>query len=130
MQFLLLILGLIVIIKSADILIDSSAKIARRYGVSSFIIGITVVAFGTSAPELAVGIVSGINHRNQLALGNIIGSSMSNIALIVGLAAIISPLEVKDTVVKRELPILFAIQTALGVMIFIGGQLSRGEGWA
>ncbi len=128
MQFLLLILGLVMIIKSADILIDSSSRIAYRYGVSSFIIGITVVAFGTSAPELAVGIVSGINHTNQLALGNIIGSSMSNIALIVGLAAVIFPLEVKDTVLKRELPILFVVQIALGAMIFIDGQLSRVEG--
>lgn len=128
MQFLLLILGLFVIIKSADILIDSTSKIARRYGVSSFIIGITVVAFGTSAPELAVGIVSGINHANQLTLGNIIGSSMSNMALIVGLAAVIFPLEVKDTIVKRELPILFVVQIALGAMMFIDGQLSRIEG--
>ncbi len=128
MQFLLLILGLVMIIKSADILIDSSSKIARRYGVSSFIIGITVIAFGTSAPELAVGIVSGINHKNQLTLGNIIGSSMSNIALIIGLAAVIFPLQVKDTVVKRELPILFVIQIALGAMLFTNGQLSRFEG--
>ncbi len=129
MQFLLLILGLAMIIKSADTLIDSSSKIARRYGVSSFIIGITVVAFGTSAPELAVGIVSGINHTNQLTLGNIIGSSMSNFALIAGLSAVIFPLEVKDTIVKRELPVLFAVQTALGAMLFIDDRLSRTEGF-
>lgn len=128
MQFLLLILGLVMIIKSADILIDSAAKIARRYGVSSFIIGITVIAFGTSAPELAVGIISGLSHTNQLTLGNIIGSSMSNIALIVGLSAVIFPLQVKDTVVKRELPILIVIQIALGAMMFIDGRLSRFEG--
>ncbi len=128
MQFLLLIFGLVMIIKSADILIDSSSKIARRYGVSSFIIGITVVAFGTSAPELAVGIVSGINRANQLTLGNIIGSSLSNIALIVGLAAVIFPLEVKDTIVKRELPLLLIIQIALGAMMFLDGHISRIEG--
>lgn len=128
MQFLFLILGLTMIIKSADVLIDSVSKIARRYGVSSFIIGITVIAFGTSAPELAVGIVSGINHANQLTLGNIIGSSISNMALIVGLSAVIFPLQVKDTVIKRELPILLGIQIALGAMMFIGGQLSRIEG--
>ena len=129
MQFLLLILGLAAIIKSADVLIDSAAKIARRYGVSSFIIGITVIAFGTSAPELAVGIVSGISRTNQLTLGNIIGSSMSNMALIVGLSAIIFPLQVKDTVLKRELPMLFGIQIILGAMMFFDGWLSRIEGF-
>ncbi len=128
MQFLLLILGLGLIVKSADILIDSAAKIARRYGVSSFIIGITVIAFGTSAPELAVGILSGISQTNQLTLGNIIGSCLSNIALIVGLSAMIFPLMVKDTVVKRELPMLIIIQVALGAMMFIDGQLSRIDG--
>ncbi len=129
MQFLILILGLVMIIKSADLLIDSAVKIARRYGASSFIIGITVIAFGTSAPELAVGIVSGLNHTNQLTLGNIIGSSLSNIALIIGLSAVILPLQVKDTVVKRELPILVLIQLALGFMLFGDGQLSRIEGF-
>lgn len=128
MQFVLLALGLAMIVKSADVLIDSASKIARRYGVSSFIIGITVIAFGTSAPELAVGIVSGIDHTNQLTLGNIIGSSMSNMALIIGLSAIIFPLQVKDNILKRELPILFAIQIGLGVMMFMDGLLSRTEG--
>ncbi len=128
MEFLLLILGLILIIKSSDVLIDSVSKIARRYGISSFIIGITVVAFGTSAPELAVGIMSGINHTNQLTLGNIIGSSISNIALIVGVAAAIFPLQIKDSAVKREMPMLIIIQIALGAMMFIDGRLSRFEG--
>ncbi|HMM30142.1 MAG TPA: calcium/sodium antiporter [Clostridia bacterium] len=128
MQFVLLALGLAMIVKSADVLIDSASKIARRYGVSSFIIGITVIAFGTSAPELAVGIVSGIDHTNQLTLGNIIGSSMSNMALIIGLSAIIFPLQVKDNILKRELPILFAIQIGLGVMMFMDGLLSKTEG--
>ena len=128
MQFVLLVMGLAMIVKSADVLIDSASKIARRYGVSSFIIGITVIAFGTSAPELAVGIVSGIDHTNQLTLGNIIGSSMSNMALIIGLSAIIFPLQVKDNILKRELPILFAIQLGLGIMMFTDGLLSRTEG--
>lgn len=128
MQFVLLIVGLAVIIKSADVLIDSAAKIARMFGVSSFIIGITVIAFGTSAPELAVGIISGVNKLNQLTLGNVIGSSLTNIALIVGIAAVYYPLQVKDSIVKRELPMLFAAQIALGIMIMIDGRLSRLEG--
>lgn len=128
MQFLILILGLAMIIKSADVLIDSSTRIAQRFGISSFIIGITVIAFGTSAPEVAVGIVSAINKANQLTLGNIIGSSLSNMALIVGLAAVILPLQVKDSVLRRELPILLAIQVILGGMLFLNGTLTRVEG--
>lgn len=128
LQFVLLIAGLALIIKSADILIDSVAKIARLYGVSSFIIGITVIAFGTSAPELAVGIISGISKTNQLTLGNVIGSSMTNIALIVGIASVFYPLQVKDTIVKRELPMLIFVEIALGLMILLGGRLTRLEG--
>lgn len=128
MQFVLLIAGLLLIIKSADILIESVAKIARFYGVSSFIIGITVIAFGTSAPELVVGIVSGISQTNNLSLGNVIGSSLTNIALIVGIASMFYPLRVKDTIVKRELPILIAAELGLGAMILFGGQLTRLDG--
>ncbi len=128
MQYFLLILGLAMIIKSADILIDSSSKIAKRYGVSSFVIGITVVAFGTSAPELAVGIVSGITHTNQLTLGNVVGSSLANTAMIVGISAIIMPLQVRDSVVRREIPILIGIQIILALMLFDNGVLSRLNG--
>ncbi len=106
MYYFLLILGLEMIVKSSDVLIDSSSKIAKRFGVSTFIIGITVIAFGTSAPELAVGIASGISRINELTLGNVIGSSISNIALIVGLSAIIMPLNVKDSAIRREIPML------------------------
>lgn len=128
MQYFLLVLGLIMIIRSADVLIDSSSKIAKRYGVSSFVIGITVVAFGTSAPELAVGIISGVSHTNQLTLGNIIGSSLSNTALIVGLSAIIMPLQVRDGVIRREIPMLIVTQLLLIFMMFAGGELSRLNG--
>ncbi len=128
MQYFILVLGLIMIIRSADVLIESSSKIAKRYGVSSFVIGITVVAFGTSAPELAVGIISGITHTNQLTLGNIIGSSLSNTALIVGLSAIIMPLQVKDSVVRREIPMLILAQVIMIVMLFDNGWLSRMNG--
>ncbi len=128
MQYILLVLGLIMIVKSADVLIDSSSKIAKQFGISSFVIGITVVAFGTSAPELAVGIISGVAHTNQLTLGNVIGSSLSNTALIVGISAIIMPLQVKDTVVRREIPMLIGIQFLLIAMIFVNGQLSRIDG--
>lgn len=128
MSFIILILGLVLIIKSADILIDSASRIARGFGISTFIIGITVVAFGTSAPELVVGLVSGINHTNQLTLGNIIGSTLSNTALIIGLSAILYPLQVSDSVVRREIPLSFFVQILLSVMVLSDGVLSRWEG--
>ncbi len=128
MEFVLLLIGLAIIIKSADILIDSTSKIARKYGVSTFVIGITVVAFGTSAPELVVGLMSGITGTNQLTLGNIVGSAYANTALIVGMAAIILPLAVKDTVVKREIPMLIAVQGILAFMVLTDGTLTRLDG--
>ena len=130
MNYLLLFAGLVLIVKSADILIDSTSKIARKYGVSTFVIGITVVAFGTSAPEFVVGLMSAISKTNQLTLGNIVGSSFSNTALIVGMAAAIFPLTVKDSVVKREIPMLILVQGALAFMILADGKLTRMEGFA
>ena len=128
MEFVWLIIGLAIIIKSADILVDASSKIARKYGVSTFVIGITVIAFGTSAPELVVGLVSAVNKTNQLTLGNIIGSVYVNATFIVGIAAMIFPLAVKDTVIKRELPMLIFVQAVLAFMILADGELTRFEG--
>ena len=128
MEFILLLIGLALIIKSADVLIDSTSKIAQKYGVSTFIIGITVIAFGTSAPELAVGLISAVNKTNQLALGNIVGSAMSNTALIVGISAVIFPLIVKTDVIKREIPMLIAVQSILTFMVLYDNELTRFEG--
>jgi len=122
-----LILGLAAIVKSADVLIDASAQIARRFGVSSFVIGITVIAFGTSAPELSVGIVSGISRTNELTLGNIIGSALANVALIVGICAARRPLVTKKSVLRREFPMLLGIELVLCAML-LNGVLSRLEG--
>lgn len=125
MHYLLLFVGLLLIVKSADVLIDSSTKIARRYGISTFIIGVTVVAFGTSAPELAVGIVSGIAKTNQLTLGNIIGSTFANSAMIIGITALVMPIAVNKSIIRRELPLLLIIQAALLAMMLLGGGISR-----
>lgn len=127
MAYLFLLAGLAMVIICADLLIGAVSKIARAYGISSFIIGITVVAFGTSAPELAVGIMSGVQGQNQLTLGNILGSALSNNALIVGLCALFLPLQVQDTVAKREMPMLLLIEATLCVML-LNGNLSRIDG--
>jgi cation:H+ antiporter len=128
MAFILLIIGLIFIIKSADILVDSSSKIASRYGVSTFVIGITVVAFGTSAPELVVGIVSAFNGTNQIGLGTVVGSSYANMTLIIGLSAFVFPIVAHDSAVKREIPMLLLVQSIFAAMILWDNRLSRLDG--
>lgn len=128
MEVILLIIGLVLVIKSADILIDSSSKIARNYGVSSFVIGITVVAFGTSAPELVVGILSALSGTNELGLGTVVGSSYANMTLIVGLSALVFPLVVNDSAIKKEIPMLIFVQALFAAMILWDNQLSRLDG--
>lgn len=129
MQFIILLVGLLLIVKSADVLIESTSEIAGRFGISSFVIGLTVVAFGTSAPELAVGILSAISKSNELTLGNVIGSTFSNIAFIIGITAIISPLLVDKSVLKKEFPILIMIEIILILMIVINPMITRVDGF-
>jgi len=127
MMYFLFLIGLAILLKGVDLLVDSSAKIAKYFGIPSFIIGLSIVAFGTSAPESAIGIISGINGANQITLGDVIGSSLANIFLIVGLSAIIFPLSVYPLVTRREIPGLFFIQVILTLMIITGNRLSRLE---
>jgi len=127
MNFLILILSLIIIVIAADKLIDSSSKIAKHYGVPVFIIGISIIAFGTSAPELVVGIISSINGDNALSYGNIIGSCINNVALILGLTAVIISVKVDDKILKREMLMLTGIEILLLILSF-NGILSRVDG--
>lgn len=110
----LFILGFIILIKGADLLVDGASSIAKKAGVSSLVIGLTIVAFGTSAPELIVNIFASLDGRNDLAVANILGSNIANILLILGVSAVIYPLAVKRNTIWREIP--FAI---LAVFILI-----------
>ena len=109
MIYFLFIVGFILVIKGADLLIDGASSLARKFGISSIIIGLTVVAFGTSVPELVINVFSAIQGNTEVALGNIIGSNVANILLILGLTAAIFPLDVKITTAWKEVPFsLFA----------------------
>jgi cation:H+ antiporter len=113
--FILLALGLLAVIKGADFLIDGASSLAKRSNVPEIVIGLTIVAFGTSAPELVVNVFSSIAGKNELVLGNIIGSNVFNTLLILGVAGLIYPLEVQRNSVRKEIPFsLFA-----GVTLFI-----------
>lgn len=110
-EALLLILGLAVLVKSADLLVSGAASIAGRLGISPLVIGLTIVSFGTSLPELVVTLVSGLQHNADLAIANVIGSNIANVLLVLGIAAIIRPLPVTDSTVVSEIP--FSLTAAL-----------------
>lgn len=112
---LLLVVGFIFLIKGADWLVEGASALANRLGVSPFMIGLTVVAFGTSAPELVVNLISSWQGQTDLAIGNILGSNMANTLLILGAAALLSPLVISRQTVKREIP--FSILATLVVLI-------------
>lgn len=128
MNFVYLAIGFALLIKGADWLVDSAAKLAKLFGVPSLIIGLSVVAFGTSAPEATVGIFSGIKHTNAITLGDVVGSSITNIALIIGISAILLPLPVDKSILKKEIPMSFGIQVLFFGLAMVGGILSRLDG--
>ena len=108
---LLLILGLIVLVKGADLLVSGSASIASRLRISPLVIGLTIVSFGTSLPETLVSMVSGLRGNADLAIANLIGSNIANVLLVLGIAAIIRPLPVRNSTVVSEIP--FSLTAAI-----------------
>ncbi|MCD4761909.1 calcium/sodium antiporter [bacterium] len=116
LDIVLFILGFILLIKGADVMVDGSSSIAKKYGVSSFFIGLTIVAFGTSAPELIVSLIASIKGISGIALGNIIGSNMSNTLLVLGICAVITPLLVKKATIGKEIPLSLLAIVAVGIL--------------
>ena len=106
MTYLLFVLGFVVLIKGADWLVDGASAIARRYGISDLVIGLTVVAFGTSTPELFVNILASAKGNTDIAIGNVLGSNISNVFLILGVSSIIYPLSVSKGTVWKEIPFI------------------------
>lgn len=117
MEYILLILGFILIIKSSDVLVDAASSLAARWHVPKMIIALTIVAFGTCAPELAISFQSIGSGNGSMALANVMGSCIVNVLLIVGLASFISPIQIKNQTVKKEMPILLLATIGLIVLI-------------
>ena len=115
-EILLLIAGLVLVLVGAEALIDGASGLARRWGVSEFVIGLTVVALGTSAPEMVVSFVSAVEKNSDLAVGNIIGSNIFNTALILGLSAVIAPVAITRGNLRRDIPVNIGI-TALLILL-------------
>ena len=116
MPYIFIIFGFLLLIKGADFLVDGASSIARILHVSDLVIGLTVVAFGTSSPELFVNIIASIQGNTDIAIGNIIGSNTANVLLILGVSAIIFPLTVSRGTVWKEIPLSFLAAVLLGVL--------------
>jgi K+-dependent Na+/Ca+ exchanger related-protein len=134
-EILLLLAGLALVLIGAEAIVDGASGLARRWGMSEFIIGLTIVAIGTSAPEMVVSFISSAEHNSDLAVGNIIGSNIFNTALILGLSAIIAPVAITRGNLRRDIPVNIGITVLLIVLglkrTFFGiGEdgLSRWEG--
>jgi cation:H+ antiporter len=127
-EIILLILGLGLLIKGADFLIEGSSALAKRWGVSNLVIGLTIVSFGTSLPELIVSVFSAIQGNAAISLGNVVGSNISNILLILGITALVAgKLFVANSTVTKEIPFALLAAAAL-ITLSRGGVLSWPEG--
>lgn len=115
-KYLLLLLGFLLLIKGADLFVEGSSSIARLLRIPSIIIGLTVVAFGTSMPEASVSITAALSGKNDLSLSNVVGSNIFNLLVVVGVSAAIYPMKVQPSVLKKDLPFSILISGALLLM--------------
>lgn len=127
--------GFFLLVKGADMLVDGASAISKRVGISDLVIGLTVVAFGTSAPELIVNIISAVQGNSEIAIGNILGSNIANILLILGITGIIAPIAVQRSTTWKEIPFSLLAVSILGIVandVFFSGYqssyVSRGDG--
>ena len=135
LNIILLIVGFVILIKGADIFVDGASSIAGNFKVSKMLIGLTIVAFGTSAPEFAVSVKSLLSGNGDIVLGNVIGSNILNIVMILGISSMFHSLVVKNNTVKKELPITILMTTLFSVLILdslfdknISNTLTRSDG--
>jgi len=128
MPFVILIIGFALLVWGADKFVAGASALARRLGVSPLLIGLTVVAFGTSAPELAVSVTAALQGANEIAVGNVLGSNLFNLLVVAGLSAILCPLTIEREIVRRDLPFTVIATALLLLMLFRSGGLSRADG--
>ena len=119
--------GFLLLYYGAEWLVKGSSSLARSLGISPIVIGLTVVAFGTSAPEMVVSVVSSLKAKSMIAVGNVVGSNICNIALVLGAAALFQPIKSHSTVVRRDIPIMLAISLYL-LLLSMNSHLGRIEG--
>ncbi|MER2552716.1 MAG: calcium/sodium antiporter [Thauera sp.] len=119
-QVLMFALGLVALVIGAELLVRGASRLAVSFGVSPLVVGLTVVAFGTSAPEMAVSVGSALTGAPDLAIGNVVGSNIANVLLILGISALITPLLVDEQIIRQEIPIMIGASALLVVMALDG----------
>ena len=134
LAILFLVLGFGLLIKGADFFVDGASSIAKQLKIPSLIIGLTIVAFGTSAPELAVSVSAALKGSNDIAIGNVVGSNIFNLLIVVGVSAVIFPLHVKKSMIKKDYPLSIVAAVLLGILMLdpLFGksemEIGRGDG--
>ena len=116
LSFIGILAGLVLLLLGGAALVSGASQLAARLGVSPMIVGLTIVGFGTSSPELVINVVGGLQGESGLAFGNVVGSNISNLALVLGAAAFLQKIEIQGTVIRRELPLLLLVTTIMTVM--------------
>ena len=127
-DILKIIIGFVLLIKGADFFVEGASAVAAKLGVPELVIGLTIVAIGTSAPEAAVSISAALKGNNGISIGNVVGSNILNILLILGLTAVITTLTVKKSVIKVDIPVMIASTIAMILWGMLGGELSKFTG--
>jgi cation:H+ antiporter len=128
LSFVGIVAGLILLLIGGAALVTGASQLAARLGVPPMIVGLTIVGFGTSSPELVVNIIGGLQGESALAFGNVVGSNISNLALVLGAAALLQKIEIQSSVIRRELPLLLLVTTVMTVMALdnvIGNGVAR-----
>lgn len=120
LPYLFLAIGFIALIKGADFFVDGASSIAKKLGIPDLIVGLTIVAMGTSAPELATSISAALGGSSDIAVGNVVGSNIMNILVILGLSAVIKPLCVDNDMFKRDIPVMVISATMLPILTLVG----------
>lgn len=128
MSYLLLVIGFILLIKGADFFVDGATFIANKFKIPLIVIGMTIVAIGTSLPEITISVLASFKGSNGMAIGNILGSNILNICLVLWLVACFSAVPVKKQTIKIDIPFLIILEVILLVLGLIGGSLSRLDG--
>ena len=127
LNLVLFVVGFLMLYYSAGWLVKGSSSLARNLGLTPLVIGLTVVAFGTSAPELVVSLVSSIKGKSMIAVGNVVGSNICNIALVLGLSAVVHPIKGSRSIIQRDIPIMLGVSLYL-LVISLNSNISRFEG--
>ncbi|MDO5123230.1 MAG: calcium/sodium antiporter [Eubacteriales bacterium] len=127
-DIILLIVGFVLLVKGADFFVDGSSSLAKLIGVPGFVIGLTVVAMGTSAPEAAVSVTASVQGLNEIAVSNVVGSNIMNLLVVAGICAVIKPYRIEKTLLRRDFPINVVLNIVLLAMLIFGKALNLLDG--